>query len=48
MFVGVAHAFGPVVHVQQKCELKIKKDLAKHSLKQFEDLQVWSFLKTAM
>jgi len=45
--VGVTHAFGPVVrHVWGK---KLKNQvMAKHLLKQFKDLQVWSFLKTVM
>ena len=42
------HAFGLVVHVQRKCETRIKKGMEKCSLKEFEDLWVWSFLKTAV
>ena len=35
--VGVAHAFGPVVHVQRKNAPGIEKGMAKHLLKEFED-----------
>ena len=35
--VGVAHAFGPVVHVQWKNAPGIEKGMAKHLLKEFED-----------
>ena len=31
-----------------KCERKNEKDMAKHSLKEFKNLQVWSLLKRAM
>ena len=40
--------FWPVVYVQRKWEQKIEKGMAKRSLKEFKDLLVWSFLKTAM
>jgi len=41
VFIGVAHAFGPVIHVQQKCEPRTEKGMANRSLKEFEDLWVW-------
>ena len=37
-----------IIHVQRKCEPRIEKAMAKHSLNEFGDLRVWSFLKTAM
>ena len=41
--------FWPVDHVQGKWEQRIEKGMAKKRwLKEFEDLLVWSFLKTAM
>ena len=48
VLVGVAHAFGLGVHLQQKCEPRIEKNIAKRLLKEFEDLHVWLFLKKAM
>ena len=35
--VGMAHAFGPVVHVQWRNAPGIEKGMVKHLLKEFED-----------
>ena len=40
VLVGVARAFGPVVHLQRKFEPRIEKNIAKRLLKKFEDLCV--------